>query len=83
MKLIKRWLIAAAAVVALVAIPIQTASAFWWGPSPGVGPWRHSYVHDPAYRWGSSVSRNYIRDLYLYGPVYANWRQHRRFRYWW
>lgn len=44
----------------------------------GVGPWRYSYVYDPQYRRGPPTMRAYIRDLYLYGPAYANWKQQRR-----
>jgi hypothetical protein len=40
-------------------------------------------VYDPAYRWGSPTMKQYIQDLYLRGPQYANWRQQRRFGYWW
>ncbi|MEA3274877.1 MAG: hypothetical protein U9Q81_06205 [Pseudomonadota bacterium] len=84
MKIVKRILIAAGIAAALVAIPTQTANAYWLGPGPGFGPWRHSYVHDPNYRWAPPATRKYIRDLHLYGPGYANWNQHRRYRYrWW
>lgn len=49
-----------------------------WGPNL----WRrHTYVYDPAYRWGPPRGRSYIRDLYLYGPGYAGWK--RRYRHWW
>lgn len=82
MKILKRVLVAVGIAVALLAVPLQTANAFWPGPAPGVGPWRHAYVHDPNYRWGPPTVRNYIRDLYLYGPAYASWRQQRRYGYW-
>jgi hypothetical protein len=83
MKIVKRVLFVAG-VAALAALPTQTAGAFWLGPGPGIGPWRHSYIYDPGYRWGSPAMRGYIRDLYLYGPAYANWRQQRRSTYrWW
>jgi hypothetical protein len=82
MKILKRVLIAAAVAMALVFIPVQTASAYWVGPAPGLGPWRHAYVHDPNYRFAPPAARGYIRDLYLYGPVYAAWHQRRRYGWW-
>jgi hypothetical protein len=82
MKILRRALIAGGVAAALIAIPTQTAGAFWGGPAPGLGPWRHGYVHDPNYRFGPPATRTYIRDLYLYGPVYAAWHQHRRSRWW-
>jgi len=84
MKIVKRVLVAVGVAAALAAVPIQTANAYWAGPAPGLGPWRHSFVHDPNYRWGTPTMRSYIRDLYLYGPAYASWNQHRRHGYrWW
>jgi hypothetical protein len=81
MKIVKRVIVAAGIAAALALIPAQTG-AYWFGP--GLGPWRHAYVHDPAYRWGSPWTRNYIRDLHLYGPTYASWNQRRRYgRGWW
>jgi len=77
MKIGKRVLVTSCVALALIAIPMQTAEAYWWGP--GVGAWRNAYVYDPAYRWGSPFMKNYIRDLYLRGPQYANWRQARRY----
>lgn len=78
MKTAKRILITAAVAAALAAIP-ATTSAWWLGPAPGIGPWRHAYVHDPSYRFGPPALRNYIRDLHLYGPVYADWHQRQRY----
>lgn len=82
MKTIKRVLVAAGIAAALLAIPMATSEAYWLGPASGVGGWRHSYVYDPNYRWASPAMRNYIRDLYLYGPEYARWNQFRRHRWW-
>ena len=70
-------LLGALALVALWALPTEVG-AFWWGP--GWGNWQNAYVYDPAYRWGTPYQRDYIRDLYRFGPVYAQWRQARR---WW
>ena len=70
---------AAAGIAAVVALPVSQAEA-WWGPSYGAG-WRHSYVHDPAYRFAPPRMKQYIRDLYLRGPGYATWREHRRHPY--
>jgi hypothetical protein len=84
MKIIKRILVAAGIASALVAIPIQSAGAYWFGAAPGLGPWRYSYVHDPIYRIGPPAMRRYIRDLYLDGPTYASWNQQSRYGYgWW
>ena len=84
MKALKRVLATAGVAAALILIPIQTADAYWPGAGPGFGPWRHSYVYDPAYRWGPPAVKNYIRDLYRRGPAYANWHQSRRYGYgWW
>ena len=78
--------LAAFAVVTAVALPTQQANAYWWS-YPWYGGWsRHGYVYDPAYRWGSPVSRRYIRSLYLHGPGYAAWRWYRYPYYgygWW
>ena len=82
MKILKRALVTLGVAAALIAIPTQTATAYWGGPAPGLGPWRHAYIHDPNYRFAPPRVRSYIRDLYLYGPVYANWHQHRRYRWW-
>lgn len=82
MKILKRTFAIAAIAAALAAIPVQTAGAFW-GPHPGIGPWRHSYVYDPGYRFGAPEAKRYIRDLYLYGPTYARWNQQRRYGHWW
>lgn len=72
-------MLAAAGIAALVALPVQQAEAYWWGGSPWYGgAWRHGYVYDPTYRWGSPSARRYIRDAYRYGPQYAQWRQYRR-----
>jgi hypothetical protein len=82
MKILKRALVAAGVAAALIVIPTQTAGAYWGGPAPGIGPWRHAYVYDPNYRFARPAVRSYIRDLYLYGPAYAAWRQHRRYHRW-
>ena len=82
MRHAKHLLLSAAVATALIVIP-GTVSAYWPGPAPGFGPWRHAYVHDPTYRWAPPAMRRYIRDLYLYGPVYANWSQYRRHGWWW
>lgn len=85
MKIVKRALVTSGIALALLAIPMQTAEAFWYGP--GYGTWRNSYIWDPAYRWARPAQKNYIRDLYLRGPEYANWRQSRRYGWgrhgWW
>jgi hypothetical protein len=83
MKTVKRLLVAAGIAATMVAIPMETASAYWLGPGPGFGPWRNAYIHNPAYRWGSPATRSYIRDLHRYGPAYANWNRHRRYGWWW
>jgi hypothetical protein len=75
MSMLKK-VVFALSVATLLAVPVQTANA-WWGGGPWSGPWRHSYVHDPAYRWGPPHMRTYIRNLHLYGPVYADWKQRR------
>jgi hypothetical protein len=82
MTTFKRVLIAAGIAASLVMIPGEVANAYGWGAGSAVGPWRHAYVHDPGYRWGSPTMRSYIRDLYRYGPEYAQWRQTRRFGWW-
>jgi hypothetical protein len=82
MKTIKRVLVAGAIAATLLTVPMGTAEAYWLGPGAWVGPWRHSYVYDPNYRWASPVMRSYIRDLYRYGPEYARWSQFRRYRWW-
>jgi hypothetical protein len=82
MKLLKHTMLAAGIAVALIVIPTQTANAYWGGP--GYAAWHNAYVYDPAYRWGSPEQRRYIRDLYLRGQGYADWRQSRRWTYgWW
>ncbi|MGD2081384.1 MAG: hypothetical protein PVF91_00335 [Chromatiales bacterium] len=75
--------IAVAGIAAMLAMPVHQAEA-WWGPWYGTG-WRNSYVYDPAYRYAPPQMKQYIRDLYLRGPGYATWREHRRhpYRYWW
>jgi hypothetical protein len=84
MKTRNRLLVAFGVATMLAAIPMQTANAYRFGPAPGFGPWRHAYVHDPSYRWGTPAMRQYIRDLHLYGPTYAAWNQQRRYGYgWW
>jgi hypothetical protein len=84
MKISKRLMVAAGVAAVLAAIPMQTANAYWVGPGPGYGPWRHAYVHDPNYKWGPPTVRRYIRDLHLYGPSYAAWNQKRRYhQHWW
>jgi hypothetical protein len=83
MKIRKRLIGAASVAAVLTAIPMQTAHAYWLGPGPGFGLWRHVYVHDPNYRWGPPAVRHYIRDLYRYGPTYAAWSQQRRYGYRW
>ena len=83
MKVVKRIALAAGIAAALIMIPTQVANAYWPGAGPVAGPWRNAYVHDPAYRWGSPAMKQYIRDLYLRGPGYANWRQQRRLSNWW
>ena len=82
MNILKRMAVAAGIGAALIVIPAEVANAYWLGPGPGIGPWRHAYLYDPAYRWGPSFQRGYIRDLYLYGPTYAAWRQNRRLGWW-
>lgn len=81
MKIAKRFLVAVGVAAVLAAIPMQTANAYWFGPAPGFSAGRHIYVHDPNYRWGPPALRRYIRDLNLYGPSYAAWKQHRRYGY--
>lgn len=81
MKTFKHVLFAIGVAASLLLVPAETATA-WWGGGPAVGSWRHAYVYDPNYRWGSPAMRNYVRDLYLYGPGYAQWRQVRRFGWW-
>jgi hypothetical protein len=71
-------LLSSLGVVLLLVATTQQAQGWWMGP--GYGPWRHAYVHDPAYRWGSPMTRQYIRNLHLYGPAYAEWK---RLRTWW
>lgn len=73
--------LAAAGLTALFLAPAQQAQGWWWGgPWHGAG-WRNAYVHDPAYRWGAPATRQYIRNLHLYGPQYAEWK--RLQRWWW
>lgn len=80
MKTQKHVLIAASMAAAMTMMPAQVANAYWL---PGWGAYRHAYVHDPAYRWAPPEQKAYIRDLYLRGPAYANWRQQRRWGHWW
>lgn len=83
MKILRSLLFVTGMAAVSSIIPSQTASAYyWWGDGPFVGPWRHAYVYDPNYRWGPPEMRSYIRDLYLYGPYYAQWRQIRRYGWW-
>jgi len=84
MKTLRQTALTGAMTLALLVIPAQKADAFWLGSrGPGYGGWRHAYVHHPAYRWGGPWQKSYIRDLYLRGPAYAQWRQLRRHGYWW
>ncbi|MDJ0807499.1 MAG: hypothetical protein QNJ78_11775 [Gammaproteobacteria bacterium] len=73
-------IISAIAVTLLLIIPAQQAAG-WWGSGPRhVSGYRHAYIHDPAYRHAPPAVKRYIRDLYRYGPAYAErnrWR-HRR-----
>ncbi|MGA7982265.1 MAG: hypothetical protein WCA32_18840 [Chromatiaceae bacterium] len=80
MKLGRHLLLAAVVAATLIAVP-EAVGAYWLGP--GFVPWRHAYINDPNYRWGPPSMRSYIRDLYLYGPGYANWNRQRRFGWWW
>jgi hypothetical protein len=80
MKIGRHLLLAAAIAAALAVIPAEVANAYW---HPGYGTWRHAYVYDPAYRWGTPAQRNYIRDLYLRGPGYAAWHRNLRYGAWW
>lgn len=82
MKTKQRVIIAAGIAAVLALVPVAV-SALWLAPAPGLGPWRHAYVHDPSYRFGPPSVRNYARDLHLYGPVYADWHQRQRNRGWW
>jgi len=81
MKLGRHLLLSAAVAATLIAIP-QALSAYRFGPAPAVGSRPYSYVYDPQHRWGPPAMRAYIRDLYLYGPAYANWKQQRRWGWW-
>ena len=78
MKTTKHLLVAAGIVATLSAIPVENASAYWLGYAPGVGSWSNAYVYDPRHRYGTPEMRQYIRDLYRYGPEYAKWRQYQR-----
>ena len=73
-------ILTAAGITVLLMVPAQQAFGWWGGPWHGSG-WRHGYAYDPAYRWGSPATRQYIRDLHLFGPAYAQWRRARR--WWW
>ena len=66
-------------VTMLLLIPAQQAAAWWGGPWHG-GGYRHAYIHDPAYRHAPPAMKRYIRDLYRYGPAYAELN---RWRHWW
>jgi hypothetical protein len=66
-------------VAALFVVSAPPAEGWWGRPWHG-GGWRHAYVYSPAYRWGSPATRQYLRDLHLYGPTYA---QYKRLRRWW
>ena len=64
----KRWskVLAAAAVAALVAMPTQTADA-WWGGGPGyTQALRYGYKYDPAYWYAPPAVRSDIRRAYRY-----------------
>jgi hypothetical protein len=79
MQILKHVLIAASLIAALSMIPAQVSGAYW--PS-GHGIARHAYLYDPAYRWAPPRQRRFIRDLYRYGPGYAQWRLYRRWGWW-
>ena len=81
MKSLKKVPGAVGIAAVLAGIPLQTANSYWWG-GPGYNDWRNAYVYDPAYRWGPPQTKSYIRDLHLYGPDYALWRQNRRLGWW-
>jgi hypothetical protein len=72
--------IAATGLTVFMALSTQQADSYWWGGNPWYGGygggWRHNYVYDPSYRWGSPSMRRYIRNLYLYGPAYALRKQY-------
>lgn len=80
MKPINRLLASVCVTLCLILLPAQVAPAY---PLPGHGAWHHAYVWHPAYRWGTQATRNYIRDVWLRGPSYAAWRQHRRYSWHW
>ncbi|WP_296900176.1 hypothetical protein [Thiohalocapsa sp.] len=75
MRTLKRILISAGIIALLSMIPAQIAGAYWL---PGHHAWQQAYVYDPAYRWATPRHRQFIRDLYRYGPDYAQWRLYRR-----
>ena len=52
----------------LLAIPMQSANAWWGGPG-----WYNDYAYHPAYRFGPPEVRRYIRDLHRHGPAYADY----------
>lgn len=66
--------LAAAGIAALMALPMQTAQAWWGGPGYGYGWWRDAYRYDPAYWYAPPYLRADIRRMYRYGPGYAYWR---------
>jgi len=64
-------------VMLLLLVPAEQAAGWW---SPGYGnDWRQGYVHDPAYHHAPSAVVRHTRDLYRFGPAYADWRH---WRYW-
>jgi hypothetical protein len=73
-------ILTAIGVMMLLLMPFEQAAG-WWGGGPWYGSgWRHAYVHDPAYIHAPPAVKRYIRDLYRYGPAYADWN---RWRHWW
>ena len=76
---------AACGIATMMLLPTQQSEAFWgMGMSPWYNnPWRYNYVYDPAYRWGDSETRKFIRESALYGPAYAQWQQDRRLWHGW
>ena len=72
---------AAAGITVLLLAPAQQAQGWWLGGPWHGGGWRNAYVYDPAYPWGSPATRQYIRNLHLFGPHYSEWK--RLQRWWW
>ena len=80
----RRALIAVGFALALIVVPMQTANALCGLGGPRFTPSRHAYIYDPGYRRAPPAMRRYLRDLYRRGPVYANWKQRRRYGHgWW